>query len=122
MRLILFFLCCIMFSGTAYAAVDNVGREMRSVELQRQADESGRWLKEANVLYFKVVSADQVVDPDQKAELEKIADPYRWRFLKPEQADHLCGLVKDLLKQKGYVLDGFYCSVKSGTLEIKIKP
>ena len=122
MHFILFSLCCILYAGAVYGAVAPVGAQMRSVELQRQADESGRWLETANVLYFKTVSADQIVDPAQKADLEKIADPYRGRFLNPRQADHLCGLIKDLVKRNGHSLDGFLCTVKSGTLKIKITP
>jgi len=114
-------MCFFIVSGAAYAAVDTAGRQLRTVELQRQADESGRWLKEANVLYFKTVSADQIVDPQHKAELEKIADPYRGRFLKPSQADKLCHLIKELLIKDGYTFDGSYCAVKAGILEIKIK-
>jgi hypothetical protein len=122
MRPIFLSLCFILCAGTVNAAVPPVGEQMRAVELQRQAEESGRWLEKANVIYFKTVAADQIVDPDKKAALDKIADPYRERFLNPKQADHLCGLIKEFLKSDGYSLDGFFCSVKGGVLKVKVSP
>ena len=122
MRHIIPFLCFIFCAGAVSAAVPPVGQQMRAVELQRQADESGHWLETANVLYFKTVVVDQIVDPAQKAELDKIADPYRERFLKPGQADHLCGLVKEFLKQGGFSLDVFLCTIKGGTLKVRTSP
>ena len=90
----IFVLLCFLFSpGIVHASVPTVGEQMRSVELQRQADESGRWLQAANVIYFKALEAEQVTDPERLAQLEKIADPYRDRFLNPRQADRLCVLI-----------------------------
>jgi hypothetical protein len=113
-----------VFMSTSYCfgEVPVVARQIRAVELQRQSDESGHWLETANVIYFKTVAADQIVDPDRKAALDKIADPYRERFLNPKQADHLCGLIEGFLRQEGLSLDAFFCSVKSGILSVKTRP
>jgi hypothetical protein len=122
MRWIMLSCCFIFCAGVARAAAVPVGEQMRSVELQGQSDESGRWIQTASILYFNRVIADQVVDLKQRDSLKKIAAPFKGRFLKPAQADHLCRLIKDFLKEQGYRLDKFSCKVNSGILRVEFNP
>ena len=122
MRWMLIFFILFMFPGSPLAAVPPVAEQMRSIELERQAQDRGHSVGLGRSIYFDKVNMAMPVDDRTRIEIEKLADRYKKRFLSPKRADRLCQQAKELLIKDAQALSFISCTIENSTFSIQFKP